>query len=106
MSKKILFGRFRTLDIGSSLVIITTFVLFAVSLLLKGLTHEILLETGVFLVSVKIIILSHEGNMMKKSMEAKLNDIHEAVVKRNECNADSVQLESLEGSSGKELRKS
>jgi predicted tellurium resistance membrane protein TerC len=76
-----LFGRFRALDIGSLLVVVTTFVLFALALFLKGLTHDILLETGVFLVSVKLILLSHESNRMKKSMDSKLNDIHDMLTK-------------------------
>ena len=86
MSKNILFRRFEVLDTGSLLVIIITFVLFALSLLLKGLTHDILLETGVFLVSVKLIIMSHESNLMKKSMETKLNVIYDALLKHDDCN--------------------
>lgn len=86
MSKNILFRRFKALDIGSLLVIIITFVLFGLSLFLKGLTHDILLETGVFLVSVKLIIMSHESNLMKKAMETKLNDIYDALLKYCDCN--------------------
>lgn len=79
------------LDIGSLLVISITFVLFVLSLILKGITHEILLESGVFLVSVKLIIMSHKSQVMKKSMETKLDAIHDAVVK--ECgNRDSGTL--------------
>lgn len=67
--------------------------LFALSLFLKGLTHDILLETGGFLVSVKLIIMSHESNLMKKSMVSRLNDIHDALIKHDDCNnQDSGQF--------------
>ena len=43
----------RHLDIVSQLVILTTFVLFVVALFIKGFGHGLLLEAGVFLISVK-----------------------------------------------------
>ena len=45
-------------DVGSVFVIIITFVLFALALFTKGFTHDLLLEAGVFLVSVKLIIMA------------------------------------------------
>ena len=39
-------------DLGSLIVIIITFVLFALALFTKGFTHDLLLEAGVFLVSI------------------------------------------------------
>jgi hypothetical protein len=44
----------------SSLVIILTFVLFVLALFTKGLTHDMLLEAGVFLVSAKLIIMAYK----------------------------------------------
>lgn len=44
------------LDRASGIVIGMTFVLFAASLLVKGLTHDIFLEGGVLLVSIKLIL--------------------------------------------------
>jgi len=49
------------LDIGSLVVIIITLILFVVALFTKGLTHEILLEAGIFLVSVKLIIMAYKS---------------------------------------------
>ena len=46
------------MDIASIVVIVITFVLFAIAVFEKGLTHDLLLEAGVFLVSVKLIIMS------------------------------------------------
>jgi len=42
----------------SVLVIILTFVFFVLALFTKGLTHDMLLEAGVFLVSVKLILMA------------------------------------------------
>lgn len=41
-------------------VILLTFSLFATALFFKGFTHDFLLEAGVFLVSVKLIIATHQ----------------------------------------------
>lgn len=77
------------LDAGALLVVIITFVLFALSLFLKGFSHDMLLETGVFLVSVKLILMSHKNNLMKESMEIKLNEIHDALIKHDNCDKPS-----------------
>src|SRR4029077_7081896 len=46
----------RHLDRASSWVIVLTFVLFLAALLVKGFKHDLFLETGVLLVSVKLIL--------------------------------------------------
>lgn len=46
-------------DFWSILVIALTLILFIAALIIKGLTHDLLLEAGVFLVSVKLILMSH-----------------------------------------------
>lgn len=71
----------KSLDTGSLIVIVTTFVLFGLALVTKGFTHDLLLESGVFLVSVKLIILAHRSNVMKESLDKKLDAIHEAILK-------------------------
>jgi hypothetical protein len=45
------------MDVASWIVVVITFVLFALAIVEKGLTHDLLLEAGVFLVSVKLIML-------------------------------------------------
>ena len=77
---------FKILDVGSSVVVAITFVLFALALLVKGFTHGLLLEAGIFLVSVKLIFMSYKSNAMKKSMEAKLDALRDALLKVDECN--------------------
>jgi len=46
-------------DPCSSVVIALTLVLFLVSISVKGFTHELLLEAGVFMVSIKLILMAH-----------------------------------------------
>ena len=54
-------------------VILITFVLFTVALFLKGFTHDLLLEAAIFLVSVKLIILSYRTNESVVAIQEKLN---------------------------------
>ena len=63
----------RHLDIVSQLVIITTFVLFVVALFIKGFGHGLLLEAGVFLVSVKLIIMAHKNTLLAKDLDDRLD---------------------------------
>ncbi len=63
----------RNLGLGSFAVIIVTFILFVVALFVKGFTHDLLLESAVFLVSVKLIILTYQNNLGVQSIEKKLD---------------------------------
>jgi len=62
-------------DIGSILVIVLTFLLFVSALFFTGFTHDILLETGVFLVSVKLVIMAYKTSKSSKEVEAYLQEI-------------------------------
>ncbi len=62
-------------DFWSLVVIVLTFALFIVALFIKGLTHEILLEAGVFLVSLKLIMMSHKNSVLAKKTEFQLERI-------------------------------
>ncbi len=70
---------FMNLDPWSLLVVILTFILFLTALFIKGLTHDMLLEAGVFLVSVKLIIMSHKQAAHTEMMEHRLDEIYQAV---------------------------
>ena len=63
------------LDVGSLIVILTTFVLFVLALFTKGLTHDILLEAGVLLVSVKVIMMGYKTGLFYKNIQKDLNYI-------------------------------
>ncbi len=62
-------------DPGSVVVIVVTFVLFVVALFTKDLTHDLFLEAGVFLVSVKLIIMSYNNGVAADRLEARLAEI-------------------------------
>jgi len=67
-------------DPWSITVIILTFVLFLIALFNKGLTHDVLLEAGVFLVSVKLIWMSHKLSVGGQSMREQLQQIHDLLL--------------------------
>jgi len=64
---------------GSLVVIIITFVLFGVALFAKGFTHDLLIEVAVFLVSVKLILMTYSNSVASKKLEKKLSDIEEKI---------------------------
>jgi hypothetical protein len=66
----------RHYDFWSILVITITLILFAVALVVKGFTHAILLETGVFLISVKLILMSYKNSVLAAKTEKRLEEIH------------------------------
>ena len=51
-------------DPGSLIVIIVTFVLFGSALFTKGFTHDLLLEAGVLMVSIKLIMMSYKHSTL------------------------------------------
>ncbi len=63
-------------------VIVSTLVLFILSLTEKGFTHEVLLEAAVFLVSVKPIIMAKKSSETEIRLEKHLSEIS-AVLTRN-----------------------
>jgi len=70
-------------DPGSLLVILITFVLFVAALFTKGFTHDLLLEAGVFLVSVKLIIMAYKNGVATDKLQERLDGI-EATLQRLE----------------------
>ncbi len=68
-------------DLGSLLIIIITFVLFLAALYFTGLTHDILLETGVFLVSVKLIVMSYKNKVLSDELREELAEIKALILK-------------------------
>ena len=66
-------------DVWSLVVIAITFVLFAVALFTTGLTHDLLLEAAVFLVSAKLIYMSYKSSVTNESILKKLDLIYSAI---------------------------
>ena len=69
-------------DPGSLVVIAMTLILFVWALFEKGLTHDLLLEAGVFMVSVKLIIMSYKNSLMAATIDRKLDVIVAELKKR------------------------
>lgn len=66
-------------DLGSLVVIVVTFILFVSAVFTKGFTHDILLESAVFLVSVKLIIMAYKNIDSTESLHRKLDEIYTKV---------------------------
>ncbi|UFH59718.1 hypothetical protein [Sulfurovum mangrovi] len=64
-------------DRTSLVVIVVTFILFTLALFTKGFTHDLLLEAGVFLVSVKLIIMAYKNSVANKKIIEKLERINQ-----------------------------
>jgi len=62
-------------DMGSIIVIAITFVLFTMALFFTGFTHDLLLEAGVFLVSVKLIMMAYKASVSSKNIQRELEEI-------------------------------
>lgn len=71
-------------DTGSLVVIAITFVLFVTALFTKGLTHDLLLEAGVFLVSVKLILMGYNNSVISKEITKELHAIKKMLEKRED----------------------
>jgi hypothetical protein len=66
-------------DTWSLLVMVITLILFVAALSTKGFTHDLLLEAGVFLVSVKLILMAYKSSVATATMQQKLDEIHAAL---------------------------
>lgn len=69
------------MDAGSAAVAAVTLALFAAALFEKGFTHDMLLEAGVFLVSVKLMMLAHKHDRASERVERRLEEISAALKK-------------------------
>jgi hypothetical protein len=72
-------SRFRHLDPWSTTVVLLTFVLFLIALFEKGFTRDILLETGIFLVSLKLIVMAHRNSTLAETLDERLARIQESL---------------------------
>ena len=58
----------KNIGILSFVVILITLILFILALFTKGLTHDLFLEAGVFLISVKLIIMGYKNSNSSKEI--------------------------------------
>lgn len=59
-------------NIGTFATIALTLLLFIAALFVKGFTHDLLLEAGVFLVSVKLVLMSYKSGVATDAIRAEL----------------------------------
>ncbi len=71
-------------DPWSIVVILLTVGLFILASFLKGFTHELLLEAGVFLVSVKLIVMASKNTKTDSRIEQQLNRIEELLARKGQ----------------------
>ncbi len=67
------------IDTSSIVVISVTFVVFFVALLTKGFTHDLLLEIGVLMISVKLIIMTYKNGAHADKLEKEIKEIKELI---------------------------
>jgi hypothetical protein len=60
---------------GSIIIILLTFILFVAALFTTGFTHDLLLEAGVLLVSIKLIMMSYKNSISNREILNKLDEI-------------------------------
>ena len=75
-------------DIGNTLVIVVTFILFTIALFVKGFSKDLLLESGVLLVSIKIIMMNRTNSNSNKEIIKKLDELND---KLNHSNNNSFE---------------
>ena len=73
----------RYLDAWSLLIILITLVLFVAALYFTGFTHDLLLEAGVFLVSVKLILMSYKDKVASDDLHKELAEIRSLIQEMN-----------------------
>jgi hypothetical protein len=70
-------------DAASLLIIVITFALFVAALYFTGFTHDLLLEAGVFLVSVKLILMSYKNKVASDDLHTELAEIRSLIQEMN-----------------------
>jgi len=86
----------KKIDSGSLAVMSITLVLFVGAVYTKGFTHDLLLEAGVFLVSVKLIIMAYKNNVSTGVIQNELREIKQILLKENpvlENNQEKLEKE-------------
>jgi hypothetical protein len=68
-------------DNGTMIVILITFILFVLALFVKGFTHDLLLEAAVFLVSVKLILMSYKTGSYHRELRDNILEIRKLLEK-------------------------
>ena len=65
----------KPIDLASLATVVITLVLFGTAVFVHGLTQHLLLEAGVFLVSVKLILMSYKNGQAAAKLLERLDRI-------------------------------
>jgi len=71
-------------DPGTIIVIVITVLLFTVALFVKGFTNALLLETGVLLVSIKLIMMTYRNSINYSDLKNELYEIRRLLEEKNQ----------------------
>jgi len=91
----------RHVDTWSWIVMFITSVLFVVALFLKGLSHDLSLEAGVFLVSLKLIMMAYKHSVIAAELTVRLDDVQAALTRLEGLLQPRHSFEAKEGSPDK-----
>jgi len=72
-------GSQRRFDGWSLLVMAVTLVLFLIAPVTIGSTHDLLVDAGVFLVSVKLILVGYKMSASNDAIQRRLEEIYSAI---------------------------
>jgi hypothetical protein len=86
-------ARNRFIDTGSLIVAAVTLLFFVTALFAKGLTHDLFLEAGVFLVSVKIILMAHRNGVATRDLNQKLDKVLASLTTLDNARSDPRDLD-------------
>jgi len=64
-------------DFANAAIIAVTIILFVVASIAKGFTHELLLEVGVLLVSIKLIMMNYKNSKANEELLKQLEGMKE-----------------------------
>jgi hypothetical protein len=79
----------RYVDATSTLTIIVTLLLFGIALFARGLAHDLLLEAGVFLVSVKLILAGYKSGLTTDALLDRLTRIEASLARLEQTTASA-----------------
>ena len=71
-------------DPGIIIVIVITVLLFTVALFVKGFTHNLLVEAGVLLVSIKLIMMAYRNSLNYSDLKKELNEIRQLLEEKSQ----------------------
>ena len=72
----------KLLDLGSYTTIGITLALFVIALFAKGLTHDLLLEAGVFLVSAKLVLMGYKSSLATDELRDEIRQVRALLERR------------------------